>query len=141
MKGLARRVGGKGSARMQRWVRSCGLALQHEDSSTQGLFILKDGCGTVASMVWCKRETQQGGSVVGQSRGPQWGGTGCFFFGFRISDAPLEPSAVPFSVFPQGCRHLILPQVLSPQHTLSSYCFKRKEKQIKRKEKQPVRNS
>lgn len=79
--------------------------------------------------------------MVGQTWRALWGGTGCFSFGFRISHAPLEPSSVPFSVFPQGCRHLILPQVLSPQHTLSSYCFKRKEKQIKRKEKQPVRNS
>lgn len=68
--------------------------------------------------------------MVGQSWRALWGGTGCFSFGFRISHAPLKPSALPFSVFPQGCRHLILPQVLSPQHTLSSYCFKRKEKQI-----------
>lgn len=129
-KGLARRVGRKGSARMQRRVRSCGLALQHQDSSTQGLFILKDGCGTVAGMVQCKREMQQGRSVVGQSRGPQWGGTGCFSSGFKLSRASREPSSVPLSVFPQGCRHLILPWVLSPQHTQSSYCFKRKEKQI-----------
>lgn len=110
MKGLARRVGGKGSARMQRWVRSCGLALQHEDSSTQGLFILKDGCGTVASMVRCKRETQQGGSVVGKVPGTSVGWDWSLFLWFQ--NFSCTPRAL-------GCAIFCVPTGLQTPHFAS----------------------
>lgn len=96
MKGLARRVGGKGSARVQRQVRSCGLALQHEDSSIQGLFILKDGCGTVASMVWCKRDSARrirGGTDLESSVGWDW----LFFLWFQ--NFSCTPRALVCAIF------------------------------------------
>lgn len=109
MKGLARRVGGKGSAYMQRRVRSCGLALQHEDRGTQGLFILKDGRGTVASMVRCKRDSARrirGGTILESSVGWDW----LFFLWFQ--NFSCTPRAL-------GCAIFCVPTGLQTPHFAS----------------------
>lgn len=61
-------------------VRTIG---HHQGNSGQGLFSPKQGWELVVGVKLNKE-----GSLVGQSWGPQWGGTGCFFLTAKFLSHP-----------------------------------------------------